>query len=121
VGNREIADRFHEIADMLDILGEDSFRILSYHRGARQIEGLTANVEELAGEGRLGEIPGIGEALADKIVEYVTTGRIAYHEELRARFPSGVLDLLKIRGLGPKKVAVLWRQRSLFLRAPRAA
>src|SRR5207253_7014103 len=53
---------------------------------------------------------GIGPALAEKITEYVTTGRIAYHDELRAKFPPGVLDLLKVRGLGPKKVKVLWQQ-----------
>ncbi len=108
--NEEIAARFGEIAAMLDILGDDTFRILSYQRAARQLEALTENVEDLVRGGRVDQIPGIGPALAEKITEYVTTGRIAYHEELRAKFPPGVLDLLKVRGLGPKKVKVLWQE-----------
>src|SRR5213080_3611083 len=108
--NEEIATRFGEIADMLDILGEDTFRSLSYQRAARQLESLTENVEDLVRAGRVDQIPGIGRALAEKIVEYVTTGRIAYYDELRAKFPPGVLDLLKVRGLGPKKVKILWQQ-----------
>src|SRR6266571_1884352 len=108
--NEEIAARFSEIADMLDILGEETFRILSYQRAARQLESLADDVEELVRQGRVDEIPGIGAALAEKITEYVTTGRIAYHDELRAKFPPGVLDLLKVRGLGPKKVKILWQQ-----------
>src|SRR5256885_876972 len=108
--NEEIATRFSEIADMLDILGEDTFRSLSYQRAARQLESLTENVEDLVRAGRVDQIPGIGRALAEKIVEYVTTGRIAYYDELRAKFPPGVLDLLKVRGLGPKKVKILWQQ-----------
>src|SRR5207245_10343547 len=67
----------------------------------------------LVRQGRLNQVPGIGPALAEKITEYVTTGRIAYHDELRAKFPPGVLDLLKVRGLGPKKVKVLWQQLGL--------
>src|SRR3989475_4108377 len=94
VKNEEIAARFSEIADMLDILGEDTFRVLSYQRAARQLESLTENVEDLVRAGRGGQIPGIGPALAEKITEDVTTGRIAYHDELPAKVPPGVLDLL---------------------------
>lgn len=108
--NDEIAQRFEEIADMMDILGEDTFRVLSYRRAARQLEALTEDVEDLVREGRVNQIPGIGEALGEKIKEYVTTGRIAYYDELRAKFPPGVLDLLRIRGLGPKKVRMLWQE-----------
>src|SRR3989441_1902742 len=99
VKNEEIAARFSEIADMLDILGEDTFRVLSYQRAARQLESLTENVEDLVRAGRVDQIPRIGPALAEKINEYVTSGPIAYHEELRAKFPPGVLDLLRVRGL----------------------
>ncbi len=108
--NDEIAARLHEIGDMLDILGEDRFRIVSYHRAARAIEGLTEDVEDLVREGRLGEVPGVGTAIAEKVAEYVTSGQIRFHEELRARFPAGVLELLRVRGIGPKKVQVLWQR-----------
>jgi len=108
--NEEIAERFNEIADMLDILGEDTFRIISYRRAARQVEALTEDVADLVRQGRVSSIPGIGPALTEKIEECVTTGRITYHEELRAKFPPGVLDLLRVRGIGPKKVKVLWQE-----------
>ncbi|TLZ43816.1 MAG: DNA polymerase/3'-5' exonuclease PolX [Methanobacteriota archaeon] len=108
--NQEIAEIFNEIADMLDILGEDSFRIISYRRAARQMEALTEDVEDLVRQGRVGSIPGIGAALGDKIEEYVTAGKVGYHQELRAKFPPGVLDMLRVRGIGPKKVKVLWQE-----------
>jgi DNA polymerase (family X) len=108
--NAEIVERFNEIADMLDILGEDAFRILSYRRAARQLESLTEDLADLVQRGKVGSIPGIGPALAEKIQEYATTRRIAYHDELRAKFPPGVLDLLRVRGIGPKKVKVLWQE-----------
>ena len=108
--NKEVAAALHEIGDMLDILGEDRFRVVSYHRAGRAIEGLTADVGDLVRDGKLGDIPGVGTAIAEKITEYVTTGRLGYHEELKARFPPGVLDLLQVRGIGPKKVQILWQQ-----------
>jgi len=110
VQNEEVVALFNEIADMMDILGEGTFRVLSYRRAARQIESLTEALEDLVREGRVAWIEGVGPNLAQKIEEYVTTGKIASHEELRAKLPSGVLDLLKVRGLGPKKVKVLWQE-----------
>lgn len=110
VQNEEVVALFNEIADMMDILGEGTFRVLSYRRAARQIESLGEALEDLVREGRVARIEGVGPNLAQKIEEYVTTGKIASHEELRAKLPSGVLDLLKVRGLGPKKVKVLWQE-----------
>src|SRR2546427_1138002 len=113
VKNQEIADRFNEIADMLDILGDDTFRIITYRRAARQMEALTEDVEDLVRQGRVASIPGIGSALAEKIEEYVATGKIGYHEELRAKFPPGVLDMLRVRGIGPKKAKLHGRELGL--------
>src|SRR5207237_8174020 len=101
---------FNEITDMLGSVGEDEFRTISYRRAARQLEALTEDVEDLVREGRVASIPGIGAALGEKIEEYVTTGKIGYHEELRSRFPPGVLDMLRVRGIGPKKVKHLWQE-----------
>src|SRR2546428_6382291 len=93
---------------MLDILGEDTFRVLSYQRAARQLESLTENVEDLVRAGRVDQIPRLGPALAQKITEYVTTGRIAYHEELPAKVPPGVPDLRRGPGLRPDKGKIPW-------------
>src|SRR5437899_11997798 len=95
---------------MLDILGEDTFRVLSYQRAARQLESLTENVQDLERAGRVDQIPGIGAALAEKITEYVTTGRIRYHEELRAKFSPRGLSLHKAAGLGRTNVTNQWPQ-----------
>src|SRR5438046_2394592 len=95
---------------MLDILGEDAFRVISDRGAGRRLEAVTEDVEDLVREGRVASIPGIGAALGEKMEEYVTTGKIGYHEELRARFPPGVLDMLRVRGIGPKKVKLLWQE-----------
>ena len=108
--NEEVAALFTEIGDMLDILGEDRFRTLSYYRAARSIEALTTDLEDLAREGRLGNVTGVGAALTEKIEEYLSTGRIAYYDELRQKFPPGVLGLLDVPGVGPKKVKTLWQR-----------
>src|SRR5438093_10634554 len=89
VKNEEIAARFSEIADMLDILGEDTFRVLSYQRAARQLESLTDNVEDLVRAGRVDQLPGNGPALAEKVPEDVPTGRVADPEQRRAKLPPG--------------------------------
>src|SRR3989475_8800726 len=81
VKNQEISDRFNEIADMLDILGEDAFRIISYRRAARQLEALTEDVEALVREGRGASIPGIGAARAGEIEGYVTKAKVRDHHE----------------------------------------
>src|SRR3989441_13010298 len=106
VKNEEIAARFSEIADMLDILGDDTFRVLSYQRATRQLESLTENVEDLVRAGRVDQIPGIGPALGEKNTGHVTTGRSAEHEGLPAEVPPGVPHPLRGRGLGPRKAQI---------------
>jgi len=109
--NADIAKVFDEIADMLEIKGADRFRIRSYRRAAATIEGLAEGLSRLYSDepGGLKKIPGIGEGLGRKIVELIETGRCAYHDELVRDTPAGIFDILKVRGIGPKKAAHIYR------------
>jgi len=107
--NKGIADIFTEIADILDILGENPFRVRSYRNAARTIEDMSQNVEAMVKTGKnLEEIPGIGKSISEKTQEIVTTGRCHFLEELQAKIPKGLTELLKLEGLGPKKVKLLY-------------
>ncbi len=107
--NKSIADILTEIADILDIQGENPFRVRSYRNAARTLADMSQSVPALvkAGE-KLDEIPGIGKSLEEKIGEIVSTGRCRFLEELRAKVPAGLTELLKLEGLGPKKVKLLY-------------
>jgi DNA polymerase (family X) len=96
-----------EIGTLLELKGENPFKARAYAAAARALESLTEPIELLVQEGRLGALAGVGEALQQKITELVTTGKLAYHEELKASVPSGLLEMLLIPGLGPKKVKAL--------------
>ncbi len=106
--NKTIADILTEIADILDIQGENPFRIRSYRNAARTIADMSQSVEARlrAGE-KLDEIPGIGKSLAEKVEEIVTTGKSRFLQELQGKVPAGLTELLKLGGLGPKKVKLL--------------
>ena len=82
--NSEIARVFEDIADLLELKGENVFKIRAYQKAVRSIEHLPVEVEQLAKEDRLKEIPGVGEAITKKITELVTTGRLEYYEKLKA-------------------------------------
>jgi DNA polymerase (family 10) len=82
--NAEVAKVFQDIADLLELKGENPFKIRAYQRAVFSLEHLPQEVEELVGEGRLREVPGVGEAIAKKITELVTTGRLEYYERLKA-------------------------------------
>ena len=85
--NAEIAAIFDDIAEMLKLKKDNIFKIRAYRKVARTVEELPVDVEKLAAESRLGEIPGAGEAIIKKITELVTTGRLDYYERLKAEFP----------------------------------
>lgn len=106
--NFEVAFIFQDIADILEIKGENFFKIRAYRKAAHTIENLSLEIEELAKELRLQEIEGIGKALADKIVEIVNTGTCRYYEELKKDFPRGLVEMLRIPGLGAKKIKVIY-------------
>jgi len=107
--NQEVARIFNEIADILEIKGENPFRIRAYRRAAQNIDGLSKDIKDMA-EDELRKIPGIGADLAEKIREYVTTGMLGFYEDLKKEVPSGLIDLLNVPGLGPKTAKMLFER-----------
>jgi DNA polymerase (family 10) len=108
IGNADIARRFGEIADLLELEGGNDFRIRAYRNAADVVEDLQLDLAACIAEGReLPKLPGIGTDLAAKIDEICATGTCAALEELRLRFPPGITELLRVPGLGPKRVALL--------------
>lgn len=108
--NSEIADIFNKIADSLNILGENVFKIRAYQKASKNILELSNDLEECKSKEELQDIPGIGNDLADKIIEFLETGRIEYFEELKEKVPLSLVELLKIQGVGPKFLSVLFNQ-----------
>jgi len=105
--NREVAAMFDRIADALEIKGETGFKVVAYSKAARILLDMTEDVETVAREGRLETIPGIGEGLAKKIVEYLDTGTMSKYREVMAGVPETLLGLLEIQGLGGKTVHLM--------------
>lgn len=103
----QIAEILLEIGTLLELKGEVVFKTRAYANAARALESVSEPLDKLIAENRLGEIKGIGEALQKKITELATTGRLAYYDELKASIPPGLLEMLQIPGLGPKKIKAL--------------
>ncbi|MGH7547928.1 MAG: DNA polymerase/3'-5' exonuclease PolX [Gemmatimonadales bacterium] len=110
--NPDIARVFDEVADLLEIQDANPFRVRAYRNAARTIRDFPEPIAEAvrAGTKDLTEIPGIGEDLAEKITEIVTTGELPLRKQLAAKLPAGLLDLLRIPGLGPKRVKLLHKK-----------
>jgi len=109
VENKSIADIFTEIADILDIQDENPFRIRSYRNAARTIDDMSESLQDLVKAGRnLEKIPGIGKSIHEKIMEILNTGKCQSLEDLRKKIPPGLTELLRLEGLGPKKVKLLY-------------
>ncbi len=110
--NEEVAAVFNQIADILEIRGENPFRVRSYRNAAAAIEGLAVSLDAIfrKNPNELETIPGIGKSLHEKIEELLTTGRLSYHEKLLKETPAGLLEELKVSGLGPKKVKRLYQE-----------
>jgi len=103
----KVAEILVEIGTLLELKGENPFKTRAYANGARTIEGLSEPLAKLVAEKRLGEIKGIGKALEKKITELVETGKLKYYDELKASIPPGLIEMLEISGLGPKKIQAL--------------
>ena len=108
--NREIADIFEKVATLLEIKGEIIHRVLSYRRAGETIRDLPRDLHAIAAEGTLTEIPGIGDTLATKITEMLETGTLQFYEKLAAEIPPGLVEVVHINGVGPKKAKLFWKE-----------
>ncbi|HEY2951466.1 MAG TPA: helix-hairpin-helix domain-containing protein, partial [Verrucomicrobiae bacterium] len=103
----KVAEILVEIGTLLELKGENPFKTRAYQNAARTLESLNEPLDKLVAEDKLGGIKGIGEALQQKITELVTTGKLKYYDDLKASIPPGLVEMLQIPGVGPKKVKAL--------------
>uniref|UniRef100_A0A7C5VXP6 DNA polymerase beta n=1 Tax=Thermomicrobium roseum TaxID=500 RepID=A0A7C5VXP6_THERO len=108
--NEEVALLLDNIAELLMLKNENPYRIRAYTTAAQNIRALDVDIEELARQGRLDEIPGVGKALAAKIEEYLQTGKLQYYEELKREVPIQAVDLLEVPGIGPARAHLLYEK-----------
>ncbi len=107
-GNREIAATLTRIARLLWLRGDSSYRILAYEKAAEALAEYPGSVAQLALQGELRTLPGVGNAIERAVTEYVQTGRVSLLDELQEDYPEGIVELLALPGLGPRKVRALW-------------
>ncbi len=108
IPNADVAKLFYEIADILEMQGVD-FKPVAYRKAAQSIEFLQKPLAEYYEQDKLREIPGVGEHLADKITELLETGKLRYYDKLKKQLPSGIIALMSIPGVGPRKVKKLYQ------------
>lgn len=106
----EVVAVLERIGEMLEILGENKFKCLAYQNAARMLAAAPQSLGELVESGQLGRMKGIGAALEEKITTLARTGKLPYYDELAARVPSGLLEMLAIPGFGPKKAKAVWEE-----------
>ncbi|MDZ7844918.1 MAG: DNA polymerase/3'-5' exonuclease PolX [Anaerolineales bacterium] len=110
MNNKQLADLLENIAHLLEIKGEVIYKVLAYRKAAESLRELGQEVETIYQDGSLKEIPGVGEAISEKIKEILETGDLKYYQTLTAEVPPTLIDLLEVPGLGPKRVALFWRE-----------
>ena len=110
LSNREIADIFERCADMLQIRGDNIHRVLSYRRAAETIRGLPRDLRVISSEGGLTDLSYIGKTIAAKIDEMLESGELDFYKRLREEVPEGLVDIMHINGVGPKKAKLFWEQ-----------
>ena len=110
VSRDDLAAVLDEIALLLEIKGENPFKTRAYRNGAETVRNLQGEIVAMAAANNLDGIKGLGKALQEKLHELATTGKLEFHQNLRAEFPEGLFDLFGIQGLGPKKVRALYEQ-----------
>lgn len=105
--NQELAKMFSDLTKLLEYKGENPFKLRAYQKAALALQNLSEDIETVARQGRLQEIPGVGEGIAKKIQEYLDTGKMSKFEEAKKGVPEGVLEMMQIPGLGPKTIALV--------------
>lgn len=108
--NQELARTFSTIADLLEIKGENIYKILAYRKAADSLSNLSQDVNDIWKQGKLTEVDGVGKAIAEKIDELLSTGHLEFLDKLEAEVPPSLAELLQVPDLGPKKVALFWKQ-----------
>ncbi|HEV2037754.1 MAG TPA: helix-hairpin-helix domain-containing protein, partial [Candidatus Eremiobacteraceae bacterium] len=108
--NFVVAQRLNEIASLMEFDGEPFFKIKAYERAARSLEDSQTSVDELIRTGELDQLPGIGKAISQKVADIMATGTCKYLDELRAKFPPTILELLSVPGIGAKTAVALYRE-----------
>lgn len=111
--NQQIAQLLTRFGQLLEVADENPFKVRAYFKAAENISALGEDIESLAQEDRLGEIPGVGKALEEKIVEYLKTGRVAAYDRLTAEIPESLLDVMGVPSVGPKKAKVFFKELSV--------
>ncbi len=111
--NKELADLFEKMADILEFKGENPFKISAYRKASRIIGDLTQDIEEIAEDGKLKAVPGIGEGMAQKIEEYLKTGKVSKFEEVKKGVPDELIAIMDIPGMGPKTLSMLHKEKGI--------
>ncbi|MEP7355839.1 MAG: DNA polymerase/3'-5' exonuclease PolX [Anaerolineales bacterium] len=110
MNNQEVAQVFANIGDLLEIKGEVIYKILAYRRAAETLREYNRDVNAIWKEGRLRDIPSVGQAIADKIDELLRTGQLGMYERLKTEVPAGLIEILAVPDVGPKKAALFWKK-----------
>ena len=109
MNNKEIAKQFSLLSKLMDIHGENSFKSKTYSIAAYKIGQLTVDLQTLSEED-IFKINGIGEAIGKKIFEILSTGKMKILEDLISKTPEGIFEMMKIKGIGPKKISIIWKE-----------
>ncbi|HEX9092234.1 MAG TPA: DNA polymerase/3'-5' exonuclease PolX [Anaerolineales bacterium] len=108
--NQQLAKTFSMIADLLEIRGENIYKILAYRKAADSLSNLSQDINDIWKQGKLTEVDGVGKAIAEKIDELLSTGHLGFLEKLEAEVPASLAEELQVPDLGPKKVALFWKE-----------
>src|SRR3954464_11080194 len=105
-----IATILEEMGSMLEMKGENPFKSRAYHNASRVVAGLNEDIPALVRDNKLCEIKGLGKSMCEHITTLLATGRLPYYEELQQDFPAGLLELIRVQGVGPKRAQILYKK-----------